>query len=397
MKPLNFHVFNNSQVSREDMSGGEKIAMEFSRRWARKNNVFVYTSNIGKSIWRKYQIPKIKYVQVIALHDNENILTSYSKRVICSLRKIPSVKLKPGLDVIYSASDFWPDAIPAFFLKIIYPDILWIAGFYLFAPKPWQKDSPYKDNLWNFTRGLIYWLSQLPVYFLVKNQADRIFVTSKPDVGKFITEKRDESKIIVVQGGVDIARQKKYFKDGKGIPVRKRKYDACFVGRLHYQKGILELIDIWHLVCQKKHLARLAVIGIGPLYGEVVEKIKRKGLERNIELFGFMDGSKKHKIYKNTKVIVHPASYDSGGMAAAEGMAFEIPAVSFNLEALKTYYPKGMLKAEIANNEDFAAKILRLLDDPILYKKTAVDARKLAFEVWDWEKRFRKISDLWKN
>lgn len=397
MKSLNIHIFNNSQISKSDMSGGEKIAMEFSRRWARTNNVFVYTSNLGKNIWEKNQIPGIKYLQVANLGDHENIFTSYIKRVIFCLRKVSEIKFKPGVDVIYSASDFWPDAIPAFYLKIKNPRIPWTAGFYLFAPKPWQKDSPYRGNFQKFIIGLVYWLSQLPIYFLVKNYADYIFVTSRPDVRKFTTKRRAETRILVVQGGVDLTEPKKYFKNKEAIPTQKREYDACFTGRFHYQKGVLELINIWKIVCQKKHHAKLAMIGFGPLENKVTEKISYNGLEKNIELLGFMDGFKKYEIYKNTKVMVHPASYDSGGMATAEGMAFGIPAVSFDLEALKTYYPKGMLKAKFGSNKDFADKILELLENPTLYKKTSFNARELVFEVWDWEKRFRQISNLWKS
>ena len=43
-------------------------------------------------------------------------------------------------------------------------------------------------------------------------------------------------------------------------------------------------------------------------------------------------------------MVVHPAIFDSGGMAAAEAMAWGLPGVSFDLPALKTYYPQGMIK-----------------------------------------------------
>jgi len=392
MNKATFYFINNSHISNNDMSGGEKIAMELARCWAKKNQVFVFTSNLGKTIWEKYQIREIKYLQIATLKNNENILLGYFKRIFFSLAKILKFRLNPGVNLIYSVSDFWPDSIPALFLKIKNPKVIWVAGFYLFAPKPWQSDSPYKTSVKRFIRGLIYWISQLPVYFLVKYLADYVFVTSEPDVEKFMTPKRNRDKIVVVQGGVDISSSEKYLKSKVMIPVAERKYDACFLGRFHYQKGVLELIDIWKLVCQKKPSAKLVMIGNGPLEEDVLEKIQQYKLEKNIDLLGFLDGEKKYEIFKQSKMMVHPATYDSGGMAAAEGMAWKLPAVSFDLESLKTYYPSGMIKTKCYNLQKFADNIVSLLDNKQLYQKMSNEAHTLIVEIWDWKIRTDFIS-----
>lgn len=235
---------------------------------------------------------------------------------------------------------------------------------------------------------------QRPSYFLVKKYADIVFVTSEPDVEKFITKKRDRSKIIVIQGGVDITESEKYLNSGNVVPVENRKYDACFVGRLHFQKGVVGLVDIWKKVVEIEPNRKLALIGNGELENEVRKKIKENNLENSIELVGFADGEKKFQYFKNSKMMLHPATYDSGGMAAAEGMAWGLPGVSFDLEALKTYYPKGMIKVEYGNNEKFAQTILELLKDNDLYQKISKDAHDLIVEVWDSKKRAKKIFNL---
>lgn len=293
------------------------------------------------------------------------------------------------IDYLVSSSDFWPDSIPAFFLKMRNKNLVWIAGFFLTAPTPWQKDNPYKGK--RFIIGLFYWLTQLPVYYLIKKYADFVLVTSEPDVEKFITKKRDRSRIIVAQGGVEVGEAKKFLA-GKGwIPLEKRKYDACFLGRFHYQKGVLEMVDIWKKVCQKKPQAKLAMIGIGPLEKEVKEKIKKYGLKKNIELLGFRNGKEKYQIFKQAKIMVHPATYDSGGMATAEGMSWGLPGIGFDLECHKTYYPRGMIKAPLGNLDKFAKKIIKLLDDKKLYQKYSREAINLTQKVWDWDIRVDKI------
>ena len=135
------------------------------------------------------------------------------------------------------------------------------------------------------------------------------------------------------------------------------------------------------------------MIGIGPLEKNIHAKIKKLKLENNIDLLGFKDGNEKYEIFKQSKIMVHPATYDSGGMAAAGGMAWGLPGVSFDLEALKTYYPKGMIKTPLNNIQQFADNVIRLLEDVDLYNSMSRDARNLILDEWDWKKRADIIYD----
>jgi glycosyltransferase involved in cell wall biosynthesis len=299
-----------------------------------------------------------------------------------------SVKTIAG-DIIFSTSDFWPDSFPALILKKRNPKITWIAGFYLFAPKPWQKNSPYRGK--RFLTGLLYWIGQLPAYYIIRKFADIIFVTSQPDVDRFITHIRSKESVIVIRGGVDTISAKNYLNSNNFIPAHKRTYDACFVGRFHYQKGVLELIKIWKLVCLKNPQSLLAMIGSGPLDNEVKHLIKKLGLSKNIHLAGFLDGPKKFEIFKQSRLVLHPATFDSGGMAAAEAMAWGLPGVSFDLKALKTYYPKGMLKTNCFDTDEFAENIISLLFDPFKYKAMSLEALQLVNEKWEWNNRAKDI------
>jgi glycosyltransferase involved in cell wall biosynthesis len=386
-----FYLINNSHVSQNDMSGGERIAMELARNWRDKFDINLCTSNFGIAIWEKYNLSKeIRIIQFSNLKEKTNIFLSYLARTLVGIFKFLSIEgTTIDKTIVYSASDFWPDSLVAFAAKIKNPKVIWIAGFYMFAPMPWQKDSPYKG--WAWFRGFFYWLSQMPVYGTIKNLADFVFVTSLPDVNRFMTKKRNQEKIVVIKGGVDIAPSQDYLDSKDFIAPEKREYDACFVGRFHYQKGIFELIDIWKKVCEKKPSAKLAMVGVGPLEEEAKSRIARYHLQKNISLMGFMDGEEKYRIFKNSKLVVHPATYDSGGMAAAEAMAWGLPGISFDLEALKTYYPKGMLKTKCFDLDEFANNIARLLKDGVLYGRLSVDAVAWVREEWDWNKRATSI------
>ncbi len=374
-------ILANAMTRGDTVSGADRIFIEFARRWQSHHRITIVTNTAGVQMLQAQQLEGVNLV-VSPTHglDRLGILPAYLIRTIWGIFSFSLSRHDQVL--VYSSSDFWPDSIPAFFKKLIHPTALWIAGFYLFAPRPGQSDSPYRGKYW--LTGLFYWLTQLPAYWLIRHFADMVFVTSDPDVQKFTTPRRGQNRVVVVRGGVDTQAAQEYL--SRGVALAKKKYAACFVGRFHPQKGVLELVDIWQLVHRKKPDAKLAIIGVGVLEEELREKIAAAGLTDNIDLLGFRDGDAKYEIFKQSKIVVHPAIFDSGGMAACEAMAWGLPGVSFDLEALKTYYPQGMLKTPCFDLVQFAENVLRLLDDSELYARTRQAAIAWAME-WDWDKR----------
>lgn len=367
-------------MGNEGMCGGTRIFIELAKRWLKsgcKINIFV--TDEGLSTCVKYGLsnanffvtPGLKYKR-FGLFLFYNILLL--KGILLAIKfKINGKKA----DVIYSTSDFWPDSLTAFIAAKLLNKSKWVAGFYLFAPNPFKKGNPYKGK--NFLRGFLYYFTQFPIYYIVKRFADIVCVTSQPDVASFITPRRNKDKILVIMGGVDYSLHRE-------MPEIEKIYDACFIGRFHPQKGIIELIDIWRMVVNKKPQAKLLIIGYGELSGKIKEKIRLNSLFDNIKIIGFTDGEEKVKILNQCKVVVHPALYDSGGMAACEAMACGLPAVSFDLPALRTYYPKGMIKTPCFDQDAFSQNIMELLEDKQLYLKLKEDAVSWARE-WDWDKK----------
>jgi len=392
-KLLVINVLANSIPAGGPMSGGDRIWIECAKRWMRDQTVEVRVLTTVEGVERghDYGLTSIPYIiWSRSGSKGSNVYMLYFMRalqgIVSSLRYPNSSERNV---VIYSSSDFIPDSIPALIMKLRFKNAKWIAGFYLFVAKPLSKESPYKGRL--FFRSLFYYLSQMPIYWLIQKRADMVWVTNDLDRYKFINGSRlTADQVVAVRGGVDT-------KTPASIPEPdEKRYDAVFIGRFHPQKGVLELIDIWRFVCDKRKDAQLAMIGTGELEAEVKAKILKCGLEKNVTLLGFKDGLEKLKIFKNSKIVVHPATYDSGGMASAEAMACGIPGVSFDLPALKTYYPSGMLKSPCYDLQGFAENIIKLLEDQNLYTSTQREALKLA-ERWDWDIRAQELLEVIKK
>lgn len=389
MKNIIFIANNNLG---NGLSGGDRIFLEFLKSWQNKSKITVFACQESVNLINNYPINNLKIINTTKKITNSNyfsisslIFHNISRTFHGKISIIKNIETVKSSDYIYSVSDFYPDFFPALMAKIINPKIKWISGFYLFAPNPFASDSPYKKG--NFMKGLLYWLMQQPTYLLTKIFADIVFVTSTPDISKFL-----DKKVYVIQGGVDTNPSNKYFKTNTKPLIKK--YAAVFVGRLHHQKGVIKLIDIWKEVARTIPNAKLAIIGDGELESKIRQKISLLKLKHNIALLGFLDGEEKYKVFKQSKVVVHPATYDSGGMAAAEAMAWGLPGVSFDLESLKTYYPKGIIKTKCFNEKQFSKNIIKLLSNKANYLKFSKNARDLILEDWDWAKKANKIFNL---
>lgn len=376
-------IFANS-IEPDGISGSETILIELFKRLSKKISVTVYTWKVGEKFYRQHGLDRVHYV-VSKVPYSSYFYVSFFIRSLYGIWLGITHKIENTSTIyIYAGSDFWPDSIPAILLKLRYPKVKLIATFYLKAPNPFKGFNEQGNFTLPAINGIFYWSMQYPVYYCYKKLADFIIVTSKPDVERFPRQK-EKKRVFVVQGGVDVEKVEQYLKENPHVD---KEYDAVFMGRFHPQKGVIELIDIWKKVVKVMPSAKLALIGDGQVMPTVKQKIKSSNLDKNVTIFGVvLDAHKRFDIFSKSKIVVHPATYDSGGMAAAEAMSFGLPAVSFDLEALKTYYPKGMLKVSLGNTVQFANKIQQLLNDEGLYNKISKDAAQLVRTEWDWNER----------
>lgn len=388
---MNFHILATAALGK-GLSGSDRIFIEISRNLKEKGHtVVVYVWEEGYKMCQSQNLTNVKFViWPVGKIQKLGFFITYIFRIINSVFRSLFLNLENNSEtVIYSASDFWMDSLPGWILKMRSPSIIWVGTYYLAAPNPFLGFKEKGEfSIPTFKDTLYYFMQQIS-YHLIRNYADLVCLTSDPDIKRFPKHK-DSGKFLVIKGGVNIKKM-----DNE---LLEKKYEAVFQGRFHKQKGVLELIEIWKKVVSKLPKAKLALIGDGPLLSDVKQKIKGQELDKNIILFGYLfDGEDKYKIFKQSKLVVHPAIYDSGGMAPAEAMVFGLPGVSFDLEALRTYYPRGMLKVKPSDLGSFADKIIELLTDKKVYDRLSKEAKDMIRSEWSWENRTNQFLEKINN
>lgn len=386
---LTIHVVANAALG-PSLSGGDRIFIECVRRWAKwGHKVSVYLWEEGLEMCRRNKLKRINFVVwPLGGLSKLGFAVGYLARTIGGCFKVLRMDAKKNRRkiIVYSASDFWPDALPAFLMSRKLK-AKWVAAFYLFAPNPFKGFTG--EYQLPSVRGLFYFLSQKPIYWLTKKFADLIFVTYDLDRLPFEKDGVPKEKIKVMYGGVDLQVANSVRKES-GIH-----YEGCFVGRFHPQKGLKELIETWFLVCRTKKAAKLALIGTGEKEWEdwLSQEVSKRDLKNNVDFLGFLDGEKKFKILKSARVYLCTNLYDSGGMATIEAMACGLPVVSFDIPAIRSLIPKGTLRVSFRDTQAFSKTVLNLLENNELSAKISQEALEFAQD-WDWDKRAKRALDF---
>lgn len=160
------------------------------------------------------------------------------------------------------------------------------------------------------------------------------------------------------------------------------KYDLIFLGRLTYQKNPIRLIKIISKLKEKKDDIKVAIVGNGEMYDEVVRVSNELNLYHNIKFYGYMNNP--YPILKSSKMLILTSLFEGTPMCALEALALGIPVISTPVDGLKNII-KNDINGYLTNNDDeMCKKILEILSDDFDIESLSKNC----------QKSFEKISDL---
>lgn len=83
-----------------------------------------------------------------------------------------------------------------------------------------------------------------------------------------------------------------------------------YAGRLIKEKGILNLLEVFRKINKNKLKSKPRLVVAGN--GELLDKIKEKYQEKDIDILGKLDFADVMALYKRTDIFVHPSLYPEG-------------------------------------------------------------------------------------
>jgi len=380
---VNIFVPAMGRVNTQNRDGSEVRFSNIAKVWQQQGiNIDILLVPREKKILEQENI-KETYLVIEDLFYSEkdtlfNVLQTYFFRMLKSL----FYRYKKNFyDIIYAPSDFLVDTIPALLAKLSNKKSKLIVCLFLVAPNPfvgYENMFTGKKRLNVSLRSILYFLSQRFTLLLLNKYLDKLLVLNPLDKEQ-LKNTRIYNKIEVVNMGVDIAEYHSV------DPVFKKKYDGVFVGRVHPQKGIKDLIAIWEKVVSNKQDAKLALIGGGD--DREIERIKKdiesKGLADNIDFLGFRFGKEKIELLKSSNLFIMPSRYESWGMVAVEAMAASLPVVAYDLPIFRYIFPQGLKSIKIGDIDAFSEAVLQLLADSGLREQLIKEGKEIIGQ-YDW-------------
>ncbi len=363
-------VIFNAQVSAQSMGGGDKIVISITKELQKNDfeiNFIGSPEGIGMA---KENITDVSYKILNSFKvENLGIILSYIMRIIFSPLVLKHRSFDPN--IIWSASDFLPDVLPGFWLKLINRKNYWAGNLFLKARNPFKKEV----NISSST--LLYFFSQKISLFLYKLLADQVCVLCQSDFDEVSKYFGSADKVQLISGGIDTKYLDSIEKTGDQM------YDASFIGRFHYQKGLPTLIKAWSEINNKLGPKHLAIIGWGneSEVAELKDLIENSGYSSNVHLLGFKDRDDKIKVLKSSLILLFPSNFESWGVVIAEALGCSVPVVAFNLPQIKDNFKYGVLWSE--SYDDFVANTRSLLTDDVKRNTLAQQAYNYAKNL-DW-------------
>lgn len=346
-------VIEAGHLSNKAVSGGDKLFKPMIPYLLPNYQLTVIVPQIAQNHWKGTKGVKIIKIPKSRFENHYSPLgfaITYFLRSIY-IYKILKHELKPNI-IIYSSTNVFVDWLSPVLIKTFNKNIKWVARIHHVVQNPFQRNGQFLVNLFSF-------LIERLGFFCFK-KADAV-LTLNQTTYKQITNYLPKKKVQIMPPGIDFKRIQK-LKVTTGL----YKYDAVFVGRIHYTKGVLDLIPIWKNVIQKLPNASLAIIGelsIPSLAHRLQTETKKSKLEKNIDILGFTSQKKLFSILSKTKVFLltdHEAGF---GLAALEAMAFGCPIVGWDIGLLNSIYKKGYKTAPLKKYDLFAKLLVDILKD----------------------------------
>ncbi len=338
------------------VSGSEIRLFEISK-YLNGYEINYLCSKTGEILIKNFKV-KYKDKHVINYSVGEGVLPN----LIISLKsffQLPN-SLSGYKGLVYSSSEHLYDVLPALRLKI-FNGCKWYAVYH------WVEDYPWIDKRGNTPtiKRYLYWLNRVFSGLLIKYFSDNILAVSEQTKEKLIKIKKiHPNKIKAVYCGVEVDRIVKLTK--KHSLAKEKLFDAIYIKRLNYGKGVVDLLKIWQEVCRHKSNARLAIVGDGPKY--VVDEIKnfiiKNNLGRNILLLGVIyDFEKKVKLLNSSKLFILPSNEENWAIVIGEAMACKVPVIAYSLKEIRPIWKDNLEWIKVGQINNFSNKILFLLEN----------------------------------
>jgi len=349
------------------IGGGGKSAYLISSELSKESQVDVLTPYYNK-LKRVEKIGNMNIFRVkvfgrvnVEFQSKGFILLSFASFIFFGTIKGLLLAVKNRYDIIHShfvIPSGLIGTVISFLTKI--PHITTIYEADVFDPR-YQCLTPYKSIFIKYT-----------IYFVIKFSKRTISISSyiADATKKFYLYPYGErnKQILVINLGIDLIKYDKQ-KEKTDFGFKQEDFVLISIGRLVKRKNFEGLIEIMREIEDEK--VKLVIVGNGPEYSMLKEKVERYGLQRKVFFLRNLADKEKYEYLSISDVFVSTTLHEGFGIVYLEAMCFGLPIVTTNEGGqtdLITDGENGFL-VSVGDIKSFVEKIKLLRSNKYLYER----------------------------
>jgi len=336
--------------------GGEKNLLQLVKSFCQKNEIFVAAP---MEDFFKKELEKFSSVKILNLPS----LTRLSLKNLLVYRKIKKIIKENKIEIVQTINP------RARLLAVLLKRELNFRLIHTVHSSPFLYQ---KNCLKNFIFKKIE-------KFLNK-RSDQIIFVSQNTEDIFLKEKLlPLNNWQKVYNGIDLAETDRILENAikikekifNELKLNKENFLITFVGRLSFEKGLLNLIKAAEEIIKDFPDAKMVLIGNGAEKQNLIKEIKKRKMTSHFLFLGWQKKEKVYQILSASRVFILPSFYETFSYTVLEAMALAVPIVATNVGGIKELVENNFngLLIEKNNPAQIALGIKKILQSEELVEK----------------------------
>lgn len=245
-------------------------------------------------------------------------------------------------DYVYAVSDYWFDVLPA----VKSAALRKLMVLHMEAPRLGQiikRSRPDVDPM--RLASLHYWASQEWSLRRFSNTAKRhmfyLHPLMEPRLDKLAVRPLERT---LLSYGLEVGPT-------DAVPKQERVYDAVWIGRVHRQKGIDDLLATLHHLAQR--LTNFRAMFIGNVRDALAPEIEARRLTKHVEFSGFVSEEEKIRLFKASRIFLMPSKHEGSPRVIGESLIAGTPVVAYDIPNYGPLFGDFVRYAKAFNLDEF--------------------------------------------
>jgi glycosyltransferase involved in cell wall biosynthesis len=137
----------------------------------------------------------------------------------------------------------------------------------------------------------------------------------------------------------------------EAVPKQERIYDAVWIGRVHRQKGIEDLLATLQHLAQR--LTDFRAMFIGNVRDALTPEIESRRLTKHVEFSGFVSEEEKIRLFKASRVFLMPSKHEGSPRVIGESLIAGTPVVAYDIPNYRPLFGDFVRYAKPFNFDKF--------------------------------------------